>query len=84
VTWYIRLSSGLVSVTGGGGSLEMGMYMSSREGWIEPGWRGLRRERRKHGLFVVVMVLGLMGFVEWAISAHDTRNMFAEYASAMR
>ena len=76
MTWYIRLCSGLVSVTGGGGSLEMGMYMSSREGWIEPGWRGLRRERRKHGLFVVVM--GFMGFVECAISAHDTRNMFAE------
>lgn len=35
-------------------------------------WRGLQMKRRKHGLLLVVMVVG---FVWWAILAHDTRNM---------
>ena len=71
--------SGLDSGSGGGGREGMGTYMSSREGWMESGRRGMRRERRKQGC--VEVVVGLVGR---AVSAHDTRNMFAEYASAMR
>lgn len=75
----MRLRKGAEAVVGGGGSWEMGMYMRWREGLMEPGgWRGLRRERRKHGFVAAVMIVGLPDLVGWAISAHETRNMFAE------
>ena len=33
---------------------------------------------------LVLVLMAVVGLVGWAIWAHDTRNMFAEYASAMR
>jgi len=46
---------------------------------MEPGRRGLRRERRKHGWQEVAASM-VVGFevVGWAMAAHETRNMFAE------
>lgn len=68
--------SGLDSGSGGGGGRSvMGMYISWNEGSMEGGRRGVRRERRKQGCSVGLV--GLLG-PGLAISAHDTRNMFAE------
>lgn len=70
----MRLMSGSdpSSGSGGGGREETGTYMRWSEGWMEGGCRGLRRDRRKQGWAELVGLLG------WAISAHETRNMFAE------
>lgn len=58
--------------------------MSSMAGSWWLGFRGVSNERRKHGVYLFTMALSEMfrGQMDLVISAHATKNLLIECASA--